>query len=147
MATDRPSSTPVPLPRLRALFPLLVGLVVVLSSCSGSDPESSAEGRPGSFHPDGWDGPATSPPSDLYDPVAAGEPVPDGSFRQVLARDDIAPVYDPRFVATADAGWEDEELIIGVDLGGEARAYPVRFLNRREIVVDVHRGIPTFVTW
>ncbi len=85
-------------------------------------------------------------PDSVYDPVRAGEPVPDG-FRQLLGRDDIAPVYDPTFVAADGVSWPDESLVIGVDLDGEARAYPVGFLNRREIVNDRHRGIPTLVTW
>jgi hypothetical protein len=83
---------------------------------------------------------------DLYDPIEAGEQAPAG-FRQVLKRDWIAPVYDPTFVEADQIDWPEEELVIGVDLEGEARAYPVGFLNRREIVIDMHRGIPTFVTW
>ncbi len=81
-----------------------------------------------------------------YDPVAAGEELPPG-FRQLLDRDAILPVYVPRFVDAADAPWSDASLVIGVDLEGEARAYPVGFLNRREMVIDNHRGIPTLVTW
>ena len=81
-----------------------------------------------------------------YDPVAAGEELPPG-FRQSLDRDDILPVYVPRLIDAADVGWSDASLVIGVDLEGEARAYPVGFLNRREMVIDNHRGIPTLVTW
>lgn len=150
MTIGRPNPTPVPLPRFRSLPPrvavpaaLAVGLVVIGSACSGAEPID----RVGSFHPDGWEGVIDTPPDDLFDPVAAGEPPPPGSFRQLLGRDDIAPVYIPRFVEAVDAEWEAEELVIGVDLDGEARAYPVSFLNRREIVVDLHRGVPTFVTW
>ncbi len=94
-----------------------------------------------------WPPPAPTPDqTGVYDPVAAGEPLPDG-FRQVLRRDRIAPVYDPTFVPADQAGWRDESLVIGVFLEGEARAYPVGFLNRREMVIDNHRGIPTLVTW
>lgn len=81
-----------------------------------------------------------------YDPVASGEPTPAG-FRQPLDRDDILPVYDPRFVGADGVDWADDSLVIGVDLEGEAKAYPVGFLTRREMVVDNHRGIPTLVTW
>ncbi len=109
----------------------------LLTEASGSTP----------FHPDGWAGaPALENRKELYDPVDAGEPLPDG-FRQVLPRDVINPVYNPLFVTAGTIDWPDDELVIGVDLEGEARAYPVGFLNRREIVVDMHRGIPTFVTW
>lgn len=97
------------------------------------------------FHPDGFEG-VPQVPTDVYNPFTAGEEPPDG-FRQLLRRDLIAPVYDPQFVERTGVGWPDDEAVIGVDLGGEARAYPVGFLNRREIVVDLHRGIPTLVTW
>jgi hypothetical protein len=133
-----------------------VALAAIASACGGggSDLGSSASTEPGenpaanqavAFHPDGWDG-AELPPLGLYDPVADGEPTPDG-FRQLLNRDAIFPVYRPTFLRADQIDWPDDEAVIGVDLEGEARAYPVGFLNRREIVVDMHRGIPTFVTW
>jgi hypothetical protein len=118
----------------------------LLSACAGPSATGAEEsGEPG-FHPDGWAGVTDRPPRDLYDPVEAGETLPPG-FRPVLARDGIRPVYRPSFVGPDEVDWPDGELVIGVDLEGEARAYPVSFLNRREIVVDRHRGIPTFVTW
>lgn len=82
----------------------------------------------------------------LFDPTETGEPLPDG-YRESFPRDAIAPVYDPSFVAASEVTWPEENLVIGVDLEGEARAYPVGFLVFREIVNDVHRGIPTMVTW
>lgn len=85
-------------------------------------------------------------PDSIYDPVRGGEVVPDG-YRQVLRRDAIFPVYDPVFTTSDGVSWPEDSLVIGVDLEGEARAYPVAFLNRREIVNDNHRGIPTLVTW
>ncbi len=100
----------------------------------------------GAFHPDGWEGASPEFDRNLYNPVSAGEALPDG-YRPVLARDGIRPVYNPVFVSAANSSWPDDELIIGVEIEGDARAYPVGFLNRREIVVDMHRGIPTFVTW
>ncbi len=35
-------------------------------------------------------------PDQVYNPVTAGEPIPAG-FRQLLARDQIAPIYNPDF--------------------------------------------------
>ena len=90
--------------------------------------------------------PPPEPDPDLYDPVAAGESLPD-TYRQLLRRDAIFPVYDPSFVTAEAAEWDAGILVVGVDLEGESRAYPIGFLNRREIVVDLHRGIPTLVTW
>lgn len=86
------------------------------------------------------------PSRELYDPVRAGEQLPQG-YRRSLDRDAIFPVYDPSFVGASQVDWDDDILVIGVKLDGEARAYPVGFLNRREIVIDHHRGIPTLVTW
>ncbi len=100
------------------------------------------------FHPDGWRGipEQDRPGEELYDPTEAGEPLPVG-YRELVGRDKIRPVYVPNFVKPDEVEWSDEELVIGVFLEGEARAYPVEFLSHRDTVVDRHRGIPTFVTW
>ncbi len=86
-------------------------------------------------------------PGTTYDPVAAGEPLPPG-FRQLLPRDGILPVYDPQFIEdSTNQAWDDDTLVIGLAIDGEAKAYPVSFLNRREMVVDSIAGIPVLVTW
>lgn len=90
--------------------------------------------------------PSVSSSPTSYDPVRAGEQLPDG-YRALLPRDAITPVYEPTFVAAADAPWQDNALVIGVEIDGEAKAYPVSFLNRREMVIDRLSGIPILVTW
>ncbi len=85
-------------------------------------------------------------PSDVYDPVRAGEETPTG-FRQLLSRDAIVPVYDPTFLPAAQSPWSDNTLVIGVEVDGEAKAYPVSFLNRREMVIDRLAGEPLLVSW
>ncbi len=129
-----------------------IGLAFVLlaSACGagvnvGGQSGASDSSSEGAFHPDGFEG-AELPPIGLFDPVDAGEQTPNG-FRQLLTRDAIFPVYKPKFLRPDQVDWPDEELVIGVEIDGDARAYPVGFLNHREIVVDMHRGIPTFVTW
>jgi hypothetical protein len=82
----------------------------------------------------------------VYNPVTAGERLPD-TFRQLLPRDAIRPVYDPTFVAAADAGWSGDTDVIGVADGDEAKAYPVRFLTGREMVNDEIDRKPIVVTW
>jgi len=82
----------------------------------------------------------------LYNPVRSGEPTPK-NFRQLLPRDAILPIYDPVFVSAADSGWHDKSLVIGLVINGDARAYPVSFLNRREIVNDHVGKTPVLVTW
>ena len=89
----------------------------------------------------------TRVPADAaYDPVKAGETLPEG-FRQLLQRDAIAPVYEPQFVAAEQAGWPDDAQVIGVSSGAEAKAYPVSHLNQREMVIDEIEGIPILVSW
>lgn len=85
-------------------------------------------------------------PGRVYDPVVVGDSLPVG-FRQILPRDAILPVYDPKFVAASDSSWSDGTLVIGLELDGQSRAYPVGFLNRREMVIDSVAGIPVLVTW
>ncbi len=82
----------------------------------------------------------------VHNPVMAGEPLPDG-FRQLLPRDAIAPVYEPVFLAANETPWSADTQIIGVTAGGEAKAYPVSYLNGREMVIDSVAGIPILVTW
>lgn len=131
--------------RSRWLVSIVVGFVLVFTACTERPLTGAEAGRAELFHPDDWSG-VQRVPQDVFDPIEAGEAAPFG-FRQVFDRDGIPPVYAPNFVSADEVDWPSDELIVGVELGGEARAYPVGFLNRREIVVDVHRGVPTFVTW
>lgn len=68
-------------------------------------------------------------------------------YRQVLGRDVIAPVYEPEFLPAAKARLSPTELVMGVEIAGEARAYPVGFLNWREMVNDRIGPLPFLVTW
>ncbi|GMQ94421.1 MAG: hypothetical protein BMS9Abin12_1911 [Acidimicrobiia bacterium] len=82
----------------------------------------------------------------LYNPVHAGEEQPSG-FRQLLPRDAIRPIYEPEFLSAAETGWPDETLVVGLEIDGDARAYAVSYLNRREIVNDHVGKTPVLVTW
>lgn len=68
-------------------------------------------------------------------------------FSQLLLFDDIRPVYHPEFVDAIQAPLQDEELIIGIALEGQAKAYPITVLRFREMVNDELGGIPILVTW
>jgi len=68
-------------------------------------------------------------------------------FPQLLAFDGIPPVYDPKFIAANEAPLIDDELVIGIALDGQAKAYPVTVLSYREMVDDELAGIPILVTW
>lgn len=85
-------------------------------------------------------------PGSVFDPTAAGEALPDG-YRQLLRRDDIAPEYDPRFTSADAVDWPGESLVIGLEGSETTKAYPVTFLNQREMVIDDLDGLPVLVSW
>lgn len=68
-------------------------------------------------------------------------------FIPLLPRDAIAPVYNPEFVSAENSPLQEDELIMGVAIEGEAKAYPVTVLRFREMVNDELAGWPILVTW
>lgn len=82
----------------------------------------------------------------VYDPVVAGEALPDG-FRQLLARDQIAPVYDPQYTTRDRVDWPGDMLVIGVEGTETEKAYPITHLNQHEMVIDDLDGLPMLVSW
>ena len=68
-------------------------------------------------------------------------------FRQLLPRDAIFPIYEPNIVPAGDADLKPGELVIGVNIDGESRAYPIGPLVRREMVNDTVAGVPILVSW
>lgn len=70
--------------------------------------------------------------------LRAGGPPPDG----------IPPIDDPAFLPAEEVEWlAAGEPVIAVELGGEARAYPVQVLIWHEIVNDTVGGIPVTVSY
>lgn len=67
----------------------------------------------------------------------------------LLPRDAIPAIDNPRFINAADADefYDPDELVIGVEFNGEARAYSVPFLSNHEIVNDTVGGVKIAVTW
>lgn len=66
----------------------------------------------------------------------------------MLGFDAIRPVYQPRFAAADEADLLfDDELVMGIALGGEAKAYPVTVMRLREMVDDELAGWPILVSW
>ena len=68
-------------------------------------------------------------------------------FRQLIPRDAIFPIYQPNIVPAGDVDLTPDELVIGVDIDGESRAYPIGPLVQREMVNVVVAGVPILVTW
>ena len=76
--------------------------------------------------------------------------VPRGvSLYTLLPKDGIRSIDEPRFVTVAEAAGDmtDGEFVIGVDINGDERAYPINVLSRHEIVNDTVGGRPIAVTY
>ncbi len=121
---------------------------------TGTPPDPSLAGQP----------PMTGTPPD---PSLAGQPQPPGTdklfatdfdltsieFDEILSggpeKDGIPPIDEPVFVSIMEADpWLDpHEPVILVELGGDARAYPVQVMIWHEIVNDVVGGTPVAVTY
>ena len=67
----------------------------------------------------------------------------------MLRRDAIKAILEPEFLTVSEAEgiYQDQEIVIGVELAGEARAYSVGFLSGHEIVNDEVAGRKIAVTW
>lgn len=65
-----------------------------------------------------------------------------------VPKDGIPALTNPRHVAAADATWlTDDELVFGVTLNGESRAYPHRILDWHEMANDVVGGVPVALAY
>jgi hypothetical protein len=70
--------------------------------------------------------------------LRSGGPPPDG----------IPPVDEPRFLRAGDVDFlADNEPVLALEIGGEARAYPVQVLTWHEIVNDTLGDVPVSVTY
>jgi hypothetical protein len=68
----------------------------------------------------------------------------------LLPKDGIPAIFDPDFVTALEADerfFEPGDLVIGVEINGDARAYGIAHLSRHEIVNDTVGGVPIAVTW
>lgn len=77
-----------------------------------------------------------------FDPIRADE------IQSILPQDAIPALIKPAYLAAAQASdITDHEMVIGVVINGDARAYPVATLSVHEIVDDDIGGQPVAVTW
>ena len=64
-------------------------------------------------------------------------------------RVDATPALDnPKMIAAVDAEYlNPNDLVFGVEIGGDARAYPLRIVNWHEMVNDVVGGMPVTLAY
>ena len=60
-----------------------------------------------------------------------------------VRQDGIPPLRNPAMLAAKDAGYlEDDHIVFGLSVNGDARAYPKRILAWHEMFVDTVGGVP-----
>ena len=93
---------------------------------------------------------ATTEPSPTSEPATSDVPERDLEIVTLLPPDAIPSIDHPIFFETlekADAVYSDSELVLGIEIDGDARAYSVPLLSSHEIVNDVVAGNPIAVSW
>ena len=80
-------------------------------------------------------------------PLGAADLRPD-EIVTVLPKDAIPAILSPSFEEGKKASWLNaKDFVVGMEIAGDSRAYPVPTLSRHEIVNDKVGGVPTAVTW
>lgn len=141
---------------LRGLAALVALVTLASLACQGSDaqpasagsvvpvarateppaasPTSVTEARPGGT-------PATSQPA----PVAS--PPSPGLDRQRDFRG-FVPLDNPVFLTVEEASYlADDDLVLGLEWQGAARAYPIRMVTFHHVVNDIIGGTPLLITY
>ncbi len=159
--------------RAAAAAALALVLALAALACGGSDPETppAAPTQPPATEPaataatepsgmatetpaPATEAPATEPaattaatPAEPEEPREPGDP--DLEIVTLLPPDAIPAIDNPRFVTAEDADRQLtlSDLVIGVSIDGEHRAYGAAFLSAHEIVNDTLGGRAIAVTW
>jgi hypothetical protein len=65
-----------------------------------------------------------------------------------VRKDGIPALTNPKHIAAADATYlEDDELVFGVEIAGDVRAWPLRILDWHEMLNDVVGGVPVTLAY
>lgn len=151
-----------------------VVVLLLLAACAGGTPTEQVSERPSAEAPAPTDTAAPTAtnaaieqdsvesadaPGGAPDPPAISESPDPGEQGATAGRDyqivtllppEAIPAIDqPRFytISEADEEYQPDELVLGVELDGEAKAYSISLLSRHEIVNDSLAGRPIAVTW
>ncbi len=134
----------------RSIF-LVVFVLLFLAACSGGvetvtvpdKGNSTPQDTPSST--DTTLPTSTIPSEDLAPPTAEREL----EIITLLPKDGIPAIDNPVFISAAEADlqYEPDELVIGVQFDGDARAYSIPMLSSHEIVNDTVGGRKIAVTW
>ena len=81
--------------------------------------------------------------------AGASAPTREFEIRTLLGKDAIPAILNPVFVdgEVAAAQMLPQELVIGLSIDGDHRAYSTAHLSSHEVVNDTVGGRPVMVTW
>ncbi|MCH8304770.1 MAG: DUF3179 domain-containing protein [Candidatus Marinimicrobia bacterium] len=84
-----------------------------------------------------------------YSQRGSYEMIEGAKMYKILPADGIPALDDPKFktVPEAEKFMNDDELVLGLVINGDARAYSTWHLDRHEIVNDYVGGVHVSVTW
>ena len=91
-----------------------------------------------------------SPTVGRQEDSAQGAPDRDFDVVTLLPPDAIPALTSPGYHDTTDSAdetYDDDDLVLGIEINGDARAFSVPLMSRHEIVNDVIGGEPVAVTW
>ena len=154
------------MPRAVAVTAVALVLALIAVACGGSEPETppSAPATATAATEAPATPEATAAPTEASTPAAtptqppattaaatSREPEEESEFEIVtlLPPDAIPAISNPSFITAdeADAQLRLTDLVIGVSIEGEHRAYGAAFLSGHEIVNDTLGGRAIAVTW
>jgi hypothetical protein len=115
---------------LASRHPLRLSLLALVALAAASGPVRAAPPRV----LNGFD---LSPASVPVDEILRGGP----------PRDGIPALDSPPTVAAGSAPWRDDEMMVGVEMPGGARAYPLAILVWHELINDTVGGRPILVSY
>lgn len=125
---------------------LLVWTAVLLgmAACAGEGNDTPTD--PSTLLPNPTFTPTpTATSSTVQTPALLPTPDTDASYTR---RSPFVPLDDPDFLSIENAAYlGDDELVLGVEWGDEARAYPVQMLTYHHIVNDHIGGRPFLITY
>lgn len=131
-ASGQTAGTGTSMQKLRNIAGAMLGLLLAVGLAAGP-----ALASPERWKAEGWTTDFSRSSVDLGEIISGGPP-----------KDGIPSIDDPKFVRVSQVtDLADVEPVIGLEVNGEAKAYPIRILMWHEIVNDEIGGVPVAVTF
>ena len=137
------------------------GLALLAVGCSSTAPAAASSPAPTSIPqatptPEPtrtpWSTPTLVPTPTQFPLTETGKVTRDeliARMQPAVVRDAIPAILQPQFVApeAVPPEFKDVELVLGLSMNGESKAYPLDVLSHHEAVNDVVGGVPVVITW